>query len=84
MSSFYETLPKSVNLAFKRRKKNFKRGKDCAICGKKLHRQEDRYVDHIIPVYMLNDYEALYNQDNWQVLCLDCKKEKDRNDQRLY
>lgn len=36
MSLFYDTLDKDTNFDFKRRKKAFKKGKPCAICGKRL------------------------------------------------
>lgn len=83
MSLFYETLTKKENLAFKARKKAFKKGKPCAICGKRLV-SELMMVAHKVPVSELSDYDALYDQTNWEVRCIGCERalnhEKDVQD----
>lgn len=73
MSVFYQSLSYWENLMFKRRKKAFKRGKPCAVCGKK-YRSAEMMVAHIIPVRQLSDYDALYDTKNWEVRCIYCER----------
>lgn len=73
MSLFYETLTKKQNLAFKARKKAFKKNKPCAICGRK-YKPDEMMVAHLKPVSEINDWEALYDQTNWQVRCILCER----------
>lgn len=73
MSLFYDTLDKDTNFDFKRRKKAFKKGKPCAICGKRLV-SELMMVAHKVPVSELSDYEALYDTTNWEVRCIFCER----------
>ena len=80
MSLFYETLTKKQNLAFKARKKAFKKGKPCAICGKRLV-SELMMVAHIKPVSEIDDWTALYDQTNWEVRCIGCEQELNRQAQ---
>lgn len=77
MSLFYETLTKKENLAFKARKKAFKKNKPCAICGKK-YKQEQMMVAHLKPVSEIDDLAALYDMTNWQVRCIYCEREMNR------
>lgn len=81
MSAFYETLPFEVNMEFKRRKKEFKRGKACAICGKRYH-PHDMMVAHKIPVRDLSDMEALYDTSNWEVRCIYCERDHNKKEDR--
>lgn len=74
MSVFYESLNKKTALAFKKRKRAFKKGKCCSICGKK-YPMDEMMVAHIIPVTELTDLEALYDTSNWSVRCLTCERE---------
>lgn len=80
MSLFYESLSKDVNLAFKAHKKAFKKGKPCAICGK-LYPSGEMMVAHKKPVSELNDYDALFDTVNWEVRCVYCEHEynKEKN-----
>lgn len=80
MSLFYDTLDKDTNFDFKRRKKAFKKGKPCAICGKRLV-SELMMVAHKVPVSELSDYDALYDQTNWEVRCIGCERELNRQAQ---
>ena len=73
MSAFYESLPYAVSRAFKERKKAFKRGKPCAICGMKYH-QDDMMVAHKVPVTELSDADALLDESNWEVRCIYCER----------
>lgn len=73
MSSFYHTLRGAIAADFKRRKRAFKAGKSCAICGQRK-RPSEMMVAHIKPVRELNDYEALYDTSNWEVRCIDCER----------
>lgn len=73
MSLFYDNLDKNTNLDFKRRKKAFKRGKNCAICGKR-YVSDMMMVAHLKPVSEIPDEEALYDTTNWQVRCIFCER----------
>ena len=73
MSLFYEGLSYKTNAAFKRRKKAFKKGKPCAICGR-IYPSEEMMVAHIKPVSGLTDHQALYDTRNWQVRCIECER----------
>lgn len=81
MSTFYQSLPYSVARDFKWRKKKFKRGKHCAICGKRYSPAE-MMVAHIIPVAELTDWEALYDTSNWEVRCIYCEQEHNKKEAR--
>ena len=80
MSLFYETLTKKENLAFKARKKAFKKGKPCSICGR-IYKPEYMMVAHIKPVSEIDDWTALYDQTNWEVRCIGCEQELNRQAQ---
>lgn len=82
MSAFYETLDYQTNMEFKARKKAFKRGKCCAICGKKLPPAE-MMVAHKIPVRDISDYEALFDTSNWEVRCIPCERKLNRQEDLL-
>lgn len=82
MSLFYQSLPYLENWAFKRRKSAFKRGKPCAICGKKYPKGE-MMVAHIIPVRELSDYDALYDTTNWEVRCIYCERRLNNEENRI-
>lgn len=58
---------------FKRRKRAFKEGKPCAICGRSLPTDE-LMVAHKKPVRELSDYEAIYDETNWEVRCVRCER----------
>lgn len=77
MSIFYKSLPYWEGLAFHRRKKAFKRGKKCAMCGRKFS-SDKMMVAHIIPVRELSDYDAMYDTSNWQVRCIYCERRANR------
>lgn len=79
MSLFYQSLSYWENMSFKRRKRAFKRGKPCAICGKKYPNNE-MMVAHIIPVRELSDYDALYDTTNWEVRCIYCEQKLNREE----
>lgn len=81
MSTFYNSLDIRTNMQFKRRKKRFKRGKPCAICGKK-YAEEEMMVAHLTPVSDLSTYAALYDQSNWEVRCIHCEHELNRQEDR--
>ena len=81
MSLFYETLTKRENYAFKARKKAFKRNKPCAICGNK-YAPEYMMVAHIKPVSKIDDWTALFDQTNWEVRCIGCEREHNREEKR--
>lgn len=82
MSAFYETLDYITNLDFKARKKAFKKGKPCEICGQKL-KPAEMMVAHKIPVRDLTDYEALYDTSNWSVRCIYCERKINRQEDLL-
>ena len=73
MSLFYESLPKKTAVAFKARKKAFKKNKPCAICGRK-YLSDEMMVAHIRPVSELSDFDALYDMSNWEVRCVYCER----------
>ncbi len=75
MSVFYQSMSKSQAMAFKKRKKAFKKGKPCAICGK-TYPSDQMMVAHIIPVTELTDAQALYDTRNWSVHCLACERQQ--------
>lgn len=79
MSLFYQSLSYWENISFKRRKRAFKRGKPCAICGKNYPPNE-MMVAHIIPVRELSDYDALYDTSNWEVRCIYCEQKLNREE----
>lgn len=81
MSSFYESLDYTTSRDFKFRKKRFKRGKSCAICGKKLPSSE-MMVAHKIPARELSDWEALYDESNWEVRCIHCERKLNQEEDR--
>lgn len=81
MSSFYEALPLCVNRDFKARKREFKKGKPCAICGKRLPLSQ-MMVAHKIPVRDLSDWEALYDTSNWEVRCIECERKHNQMEDR--
>lgn len=85
MSNFYRTLKGGISQDFKLRKRAFKAGKCCAICGARKS-PKDMMVAHKIPVSQLTDEEALYDISNWEVRCVDCEmrlnKQKDREKTR--
>lgn len=74
MSLFYKSLSPWENYRFQRRKRAFKRGKSCAICGKKYNDPSEMMVAHIVPVRELSDYDALHDQSNWEVRCIYCER----------
>lgn len=78
MSVFYQSLDKKTALAFKKRKKDFKKGKSCSVCGKKYPMYE-MMVAHIKPVTELTDAEALYDTTNWVVKCIYCEQKYNKN-----
>ena len=80
MSLFYQSLDKRTAMAFKARKKAFKKNKPCAICGQK-YRSEYMMVAHIKPVRDLDDFDALYDESNWEVRCIGCERELSQKEQ---
>lgn len=81
MSIFYRSLPKEVALDFKKRKKQFKKGKPCAICGK-IFPPDRMMVAHKTPVTDLSDHDALYDTTNWEVRCVPCEQAENRRKDR--
>lgn len=81
MSSFYQSLDYTTNHDFKLRKKRFKRGKPCCICGK-IYSQGKMMVAHKTPVRELTDWEALYDQTNWEVRCIYCERRLNQAEDR--
>lgn len=79
MSSFYQSLDFITSRQFKARKKLFKKGKPCAICGKQL-RPEEMMVAHKVPVRDLSDWDALYDQSNWEVRCIYCEQKLNKEE----
>ena len=79
MSMFYQSLNKKTQLAFKKRKKAFKKGKPCAICGK-IYPSDEMMVAHKIPVSQLTDQAALYDTKNWEVRCIWFEREYNRQE----
>lgn len=79
MSKFYQTLNKKTQLAFKKRKKAFKQGKPCSLCGR-IFPSEEMMVAHKIPASQLSDVEALYDTSNWEVRCIWCERKRNRQE----
>ena len=86
MSSFYSSLPPVEKEMFRLRKQEFKKGKPCAICGKKL-KDGEMMVAHLTPVRELSDYDAVRDTTNWEVRCIYCERrlnqEEDKERNRL-
>ncbi len=81
MSIFYEAMAANAELDrwFKTMKRLFKHGQSCAKCGRKL-KKHLMTVDHIRDV---EDPEMdPFDMTNWQVLCMDCHREKNREKMR--
>lgn len=77
MSIFYQTLKGGIAKDFKLRKRAFKAGKPCAICGaRKKH--DKMMVAHKVPVSELTDEEALFDETNWEVRCIQCEQKLNR------
>lgn len=74
MSVFYDSLDRRTAFNFKYRKKLFKRNKPCAICGR-MYPSAEMMVAHIRPVTELSDYDALFDTANWEVRCVYCERE---------
>ena len=83
MSVFYQSMSKSQAMAFKKRKKAFKKGKPCAICGK-TYPSDQMMVAHIIPVTELTDAQALYDTRNWSVRCIWCERAENTKKDRSF
>lgn len=81
LSNFYESLDYSTSRAFKLRKKRFKWGKPCAVCGKK-YPLDEMMVAHKIPARELTDWEALYDESNWEVRCINCERRLNQQEDR--
>lgn len=79
MSTFYDSLPRELAVEFKKRKKAFKRGKRCAICGKRKPLPQ-MMVAHKVPVRELSDWDALYDETNWEVRCITCEQRMNRQE----
>lgn len=77
MSSFYQCLRGGIAIDFKRRKRAFKAGKPCAICGKRK-RPSEMMVAHLKPVRELSDEEAIFDTSNWEVRCIECEQKLNR------
>lgn len=72
-----------MNGEFKLRKKAFKSGKPCAICGARK-KPSKMMVAHKKPVRECTDYEALYDTSNWEVRCIDCEMKLNKEEDRLH
>lgn len=81
MSAFYETLDYQTNMEFKARKRAFKKGKSCEICGQKL-KPAEMMVAHKIPVRDISDYEALFDVTNWSCRCIYCERRLNQAEDR--
>lgn len=74
---FYESLDANADLSrlFKNIKRQFKHGQPCANCGQKLKK-------HLMTVDHIKDVEDPsvdpFDMTNWQVLCMPCHKQKNR------
>lgn len=77
MSVFYKAMEndRKENMRFKAIKRAFKHGQPCAKCGKKLPKNL-MTIDHIRPVS--DPAVNPFDMTNWQVLCLYCHREKNR------
>ena len=77
MSLFYESMAAHPELDkyFKEIKRAFKHGQPCAKCGRRLKK-------HLMTVDHIRDVENLdvdpFDMTNWQVLCMDCHRAKNR------
>lgn len=77
MSGYINDMSDSESRHFKLLKKIFKSGKRCNECNRKLNKRL-MTVDHIIPVYQYSG--SIYDESNWQVLCIDCHTEKNKRE----
>ena len=79
MSVFYKAmeLNRKENMRFKAIKRVFKHDQPCVKCGKKLSKSL-MTVDHIKPVS--DPAVDPFDMTNWQVLCLYCHREKNREE----
>ncbi len=80
MSLFYKSLTYKESVEFQKRKRKFKAGKPCAICGKTLE-LENMMVAHLIPACELTDKKALFNEANWEVRCIQCEQKLHHEEQ---
>ncbi len=80
MSMFYRSLTGHTAGKFQKRKKKYKEGKPCAVCGRLL-KPEYMMVAHLTPARELTDEEALFDETNWEVRCLDCEHKFNRREQ---
>lgn len=77
---FYKTLKPNENRKFKERKRQFKRGKPCAVCGRLLAERK-MMVAHIRPASEIPKREALMNAGNWEVRCIECEQRLNREEE---
>lgn len=68
-----------LDMLFKNMKRAFKHGQCCAKCGRKL-------AKHLMTVDHIKDVEDPsvdpFDMTNWQVLCMDCHRAKNREKMR--
>lgn len=82
MSLFYEAMALQPELEsiFKQLKRAFKHGQRCAKCHRKL-------AKHLMTVDHIRDVEDPtvdpFDMTNWQVLCIDCHRAKNREKMKL-
>lgn len=82
MSMFYEAMAvnRDLDMHFKNVKRVFKHGQSCAKCGNKL-------AKHLMTVDHIKDVEDPavdpFDMTNWQVLCMPCHKQKNREKMKL-
>lgn len=70
-----------MNNATQARKVIFRREKGaCQCCGVKSLLLKDFQVDHIVPLFESGGELWYYGSENMQLLCVDCHKEKTRQD----
>lgn len=81
MSLFYKSLGFKTNYAFKKRKQAFKKGKPCAICGN-IYPSDEMMVAHKTPVRDIEDWEALNDESNWEVRCIECERKLTKQEDR--
>lgn len=81
MSGFYQSLDYITNRQFKARKKLFKKNKPCAVCGK-IYPPDEMMVAHKVPVRDLSDWDALYDQSNWEVRCVYCEQKLNQKEDK--